>query len=64
MAEQLHGGIGGEEWIETLIDHVVDAHVATAGRAGELPHAGGPDVRAGARIERRLDMGQGGEFHR
>ncbi len=44
--------------IEALVDDVVDAHEAPAGRLHELPHARSADLRTCTRVERRLDVRQ------
>ncbi len=43
---------------------MVDAHVAHARRAHELPHAGRADLRVACGIERRLDVRQSRELER
>jgi len=50
--------------VHALVDHVVDAQVAAAGGAHELPEAGGTNMRVGARIEGGLDVGQRDQLRR
>ena len=64
IGQQLRGGFGGTVRIEALVDRVVDAHVAPAGGAHELPQAGGAHLRIRGGIERRLDMRQHRELGR
>ena len=64
IGQQLRRGFGGAIRIEALVDGVVDAHVATAGGAHELPQARGAHLRIGRGVERRLDVRQHGELGR
>ena len=56
--QQPHRRVAGQERIEPLVHHVIDAHEAPAGGARELPHAGGAHVGARARRERRFHVRQ------
>ena len=58
VVQQLRRRLGGAERIEALVDRVVDAHEAPAGRAHELPQARRADLGVSRRIERRLDVRQ------
>jgi hypothetical protein len=62
LAQQARRGHGGAMRIEPLVEHVVHVQEESPGRARELPEARRADARIGVRVERGLDVGQGGQL--
>src|SRR5262249_36198231 len=58
IGEQLCCSLGRAEWVQTVIDRVIDPHVATTGGPHELPQAGRTNLRIGCRVKGRLHVGQ------
>ena len=64
VAQQLSRRFGGAKRIEALIDRCVYAQKAPAGRAHELPQAGGADLGVRRRIERGFHVRQRRDLRR